>query len=101
MKNLNLMDFEELIKKSNNTEILNFSTNGLKSICLTKVYIFNKIIWVIEESKGRNFKTEHFKIFDTFEKALEMYLLQCVLYGASDSIINDLRKELSKLNRRV
>ena len=101
MKNLNLMDFEELIKKSNNTEILNFSTNGLKNICLTKVYIFNKIIWVIEESKTKNFKTEHFKIFDKFENALEMYLIECVLYGASDSIINNLRHELSKLNQKV
>ena len=98
---LKLMNFEELIQKSNNTELLNISTNGLKNICLTKVYIFNTIIWIIEESKGRNFKTEHFKIFDTFENALEMYLLNCVLYGASDSIINDLRHELSKLNQKV
>ena len=101
MENLKLMNFEELIEKSNNTELLNISTNGLKNICLTKVYIFNKIIWIIEESKGRNFKPESFTIFDSFEKALEMYLLNCVLYGASDSIIDDLKYELSKLNQKV
>ena len=98
---IKLISFEELIEKSNNTQLLNLSSNGSKHICLAKSYIFNTIIWIIEERKGRNFKPEHFKIFDNFENALEMYLLNCVLYGASDSIINDLRHELSKLNQKV
>lgn len=101
MENLKLMNFEDLVQKSDNIELLNISTNGLKNICLTKIYIFDKIIWIIEENEGKDFKTEHFKIFDKFENALEMYLLQCVLYGASDSLINNLRQEISKLNQKV
>lgn len=101
MENLKLISFEELIENSNNTQLLNLSSNGFKYICLAKSYIFNKIIWIIEERKGRNFKPESFTIFDSFEKALEMYLLNCVLYGASDSTIENLRYELSNLNQRV